>query len=401
MARVEELSVVRRWLMLALSTLGQSASSAVVNGPVFLIPVWHEQGMSLSTAGLLGALPLVGSTCTLVLWGMVVDAVGERFVLLSSLVGSALGLGLAAAFADRPVVLGTGLFVAGAAAAGTSSASGRLVVGWFPPRRRGTAMGIRQMSQPVGVAAAALLVPVLASRYDVATAVTALAVLALAAAASCTFGVLDPPRPPRTEAEPHTNPYLGNRHLLRVHLASVLLVVPQFAVWTFMLVWLQVGRDWSPGAAGSLVAAAQVLGALGRIGAGTLSDVVDSRLRPMAWVAALAALTMASLGLSIDRDWLVAVPLMMLASVVTVADNGLAFTEVAEYAGPYWGGRALGLQNTGQYLTASAVPPVIGAVIPLWGFGAAFGLTGLFPLLALAVIPRDRPRSSRSPTLDA
>lgn len=379
--------------MLALSTLGQSASSAVVNGPVFLIPYWHEQGMTLATAGLLGALPLVGSTCTLILWGIVVDAVGERFVLLSSLVGSGLGLGVAATFADHTVVLGAGLLLAGAAAAGTSSASGRLVVGWFPPRRRGTAMGIRQMSQPVGVAAAALLVPVLASRHGDGAAITSLAVLALAAAASCTIGILDPPRPPRTETEPHGNPYRGNRHLVRVHLASVLLVVPQFAVWTFMLVWLQVGRDWSPEAAGSLVAAAQILGALGRIAAGTMSDLVGSRVRPMAWVASLAALTMGSLGLAIEQEWLVAVPLMMLASIVTVADNGLAFTEVAEYAGPYWGGRALGLQNTGQYLTASAVPPVIGAVIPLWGYGAAFGLTGLFPLLALAVIPRARPRT--------
>lgn len=382
--------------MLALSTLGQSASSAVVNGPVFLIPVWHDQGMSLFTAGLLGALPLVGSTCTLILWGMVVDAVGERFVLLSSLLGSAIALGFGAAFADSTTLLGLGLLLAGAAAAGTSSASGRLVVGWFPPRRRGTAMGIRQMSQPVGVAAAALLVPVLASRYGVATALAALALLALVAAASCTIGILDPPRPPRTEAEPHSNPYLGNRHLVRVHLASVLLVVPQFAVWTFMLVWLQVGRDWSPETAGSLVAAAQILGALGRIAAGTLSDLVGSRVRPMAWVAAAAAATMGSLGLAIDRDWLVAVPLMMLASVVTVADNGLAFTEVAEYAGPYWGGRTLGLQNTGQYLTASAVPPTIGAVIPLWGYGAAFGLTGLFPLLALVLIPRSRPTSTKS-----
>lgn len=379
--------------MLALSTLGQSASSAVVNGPVFLIPYWHEHGMSLATAGLLGALPLIGSTCTLVLWGMVVDGVGERFVLLTSLVGSGVALVLAAAFAQQEALLGTTLFLAGAAAAGTGSASGRLVVGWFPVRRRGTAMGIRQMSQPVGVAAAALLVPVLASRYDATAALGSLAALSLAAAAGCTFGILDPPRPPRTEAEPHTNPYLGNRHLVRIHLASVLLVVPQFAVWTFMLVWLQVGRGWSAEAAGSLVAVSQLLGALGRIAAGTLSDVVGSRIRPMAWVATLAALTMGALGLAMSQELSVAIPLIMLASVVTVADNGLAFTEVAEYAGPYWGGRALGIQNTGQYLTASAVPPVLGAVIPLWGYGAAFGLTGLFPLLALAAIPRSTTRS--------
>jgi sugar phosphate permease len=37
------------------------------------------------------------------------------------------------------------------AAASSNSASGRLVVGWFPPERRGLAMGIRQTAQPLGV----------------------------------------------------------------------------------------------------------------------------------------------------------------------------------------------------------------------------------------------------------
>lgn len=377
--------------MLALSTIGQSASSAVVNGPVFLIPVWHHHGISLAHAGLLGAAPLAGSTCTLVLWGMVVDAVGERFALVSSLLGSGLALLAATAVgSDQLGLLGAAFFVAGAAAAGTGSASGRLIVGWFPVNRRGTAMGIRQMSQPLGVAAAAVLVPVLASRLGVATAIASLAAIALLAGASCLFGIVDPPRPARDRARPPVNPYAGNRHLVRIHLSSVLLVIPQFTVWTFMLVWLQVGRHWSPEAAGSLVALAQILGAAGRIGSGTLSDVVGSRLRPMAWIAGGAGVTMIALGLAIGQDWAIAVPLIMLASMITVADNGLAFTEVAEVAGPWWGGRSLGIQNTGQYLTASAVPPALGAAIPHLGYGLAFGLTGVFPLLALALIPKTR-----------
>ena len=40
------------------------------------------------------------------------------------------------------------LFLGGMAAASSNSASGRLVVGWFPAERRGLAMGIRQTAQP-------------------------------------------------------------------------------------------------------------------------------------------------------------------------------------------------------------------------------------------------------------
>jgi sugar phosphate permease len=53
--------------------------------------------------------------------------------------GSALtaGAGFAAASIDSHVVVGVFLFVGGMAAASSNAASGRLVVGWFPPHQRG------------------------------------------------------------------------------------------------------------------------------------------------------------------------------------------------------------------------------------------------------------------------
>lgn len=375
--------------MLGLSTLAQSASSAAVNGPAFLIPALHDDGLSLAAAGWIAAAPIAGSMLTLIAWGAIVDAIGERFVLVSSLALTALGLGGAVAAHDSTFFLGVLLFFAGAAAAGTSSASGRVVVGWFPPRRRGTAMGVRQMAQPIGVGLAAIAVPVVAAGNGVGTALVLPAAFAAITAVACAIGVLDPERPPRPVDLAAANPYRGNGYLNRIHSVSMLLVIPQFTVWTFMLVWLQVGRDWSPGAAGGLVAAAQLLGAFGRIAAGNLSDRVGSRTRPLRWVAIAAGMTMLAVGISISAEWAIAVPLIVIASAVTVADNGLAFTAVAERAGPFWSGRALGIQNTGQYLTAAAVPPLIGFLIPLWGYGIAFGLTGLFPLIAAPLVPRD------------
>ena len=56
---------------------------------------------------------------------------------------------------------------------------------------------------------------------------------------------------------------------------------------------------------------------------------------------------------------------------------------MAERAGSYWSGRALGVQNTAQYLTAAAVAPVAGLAISQWGYAAAFGLAALFPVVAV------------------
>ena len=79
---------------------------------------------------------------------------------------------------------------------------------------------------------------------------------------------------------------------------------------------------------------------------------------------------------------------LVIATSVTVADNGLAYTSVAEAAGPFWSGRALGAQNTGQFIAASAVGPGVGALVGAVGFAASFSIVGVLPLLALPLVPR-------------
>jgi len=126
-----------------------------------------------------------------------------------------------------------------------------------------------------------------------------------------------------------------------------------------------------------------------RIGVGVVSDRVGSRTAVLRWVAVAAVVTMAALGLTAGLDWAVSVLLMVVATMVTVADNGLAFTAVAERAGPFWSGRALGVQNTVQYLTAAICGPIAGAAITRWGTPATFSAAAVFPLVAIALVPRD------------
>ena len=385
----------RRWSMLAASVAAQAASSVAINGPAFLIPTLQERrGLSLAEAGTVAALPIAGVTVALYLWGLVADRVGERTVLAAGLAGTTLA-GALATRADSMPVLGAALFVVGACAASTSSASGRIVVGWFPPRRRGLAMGIRQMAQPLGVAVAAATMAVTAASHGLQAALWVPVGATAVALAVVLVVVLDPPRPRATPALT-ASPYRSSGFLWRVHGVSVLLVVPQFLVWTFSLTWLVQERGWSPAAAGALVAATHVLGAVGRIAVGQLSDVVGSRVRPLLWVAVAAAATMGLL--AITEPFGIAVVLLVVASTVTVADNGLAFTSVAERAGAYWSGRALGVQNTAQYLTAAVAAPAAALAITEWGYPATFALSALCPAVACLVVPRTD-ESSAEPTV--
>ncbi len=368
--------------------LAQVAGTLLANAPIFLIPYLHlERGLTLVEAGLLASTPMVTITLSLIAWGAVVDRIGERLSLTIGLAIVTVG-GLGAALSSSYVGLGAFWMLAGIGAASTNSASGRLVVGWFPPRRRGTAMGIRQTALPLGIGLAAFIVPVTAEAQGlrvallVPTVVCAVATLAVAAL------VVDPPRPTREEAAGSgqlANPYRGSTRLGRIHVASILLVIPQITVWTYMLVWLIDDRGWSTAAAGALVASTQLLGAAARIGVGWWSDRVGSRLGPMRIVAVITLVTMLTLGLL--EDTRLAVAIMIAATAVTVASNGLAFTAVAELGGPFWSGRAMGVHNTGQYLVASLVPPLVGALVTGFGYAAAFGAVALFALLAIPIVP--------------
>ena len=386
---VESISTLRRWSMLAVALSTTLCANVFINGAAFLIPTLHsERGLDLAQAGLLSSMPSFGMVITLIAWGYVVDRIGERIVLV---LGSALtaAAAFAAASAQSLIAVGVFLLLGGMAAASSNTASGRLVVGWFPPERRGLVMGIRQTAQPLGVALGALVIPRLAETHGVSAALLFPAVVCAVSAVVCAVAVIDPPRPPRAEAadDDLANPYRGSAMLWRIHAVSVLLVVPQAVMWTFTLVWLMSDRGWSAASAGAMVTVAQVLGAGGRIAAGRWSDIVGSRLRPIRTIALGAAASMALLALT---GWLsspISVAVMVIASVITVSDNGLAFTAIAEIAGPFWSGRALGTQNTSQLLTAGIAPPLFGALIGVAGYPAAFAVCALFPLAAMPLVP--------------
>jgi MFS family permease len=377
-----------RWSIMAVS-LGVTATSFLfINGVAFLIPsLGARRGMSLTQAGLLSSMPSWGMVVTLVFWGYVLDRVGERTVLT---VGSVLtaAAAYAAASAHSVLMIGVFLFIGGMAAASCNTAGGRLVSAWFPPHQRGLAMGIRQTAQPLGIALGAMVIPEL-SESGPHRGLMFFAVMCTVAAVASVIGIIDPPRKSRKAAaqEELASPYRGSFVLWRIHAVAGLLMIPQTVTVTFMLVWLMDRHGWSVAAAGALVTLSQVLGAAGRIAVGRWSDRVGSRMRPVRTIAIAAALALFVLSLTDGTGSGYDVLLMVAVSVLAVLDNGLEATAITEFAGPFWSGRALGLQNTTQRLMAATGPPLFGALIMAAEYPAAWALCGLFPLAAVPLVP--------------
>ncbi len=377
--------------MVAISLTATLCANVFINGVVFLIPKLVSGHTSLAEAALLASMPSFGMMLTLIPWGYLLDRAGERLVLSLGL-GLTAAAGFAAASVQSMVAVATFLVLGGMAAASTITASGRLVTGCFPPDRRALAMGIRQTAQPLGIAVAALVMPELAKR-NLSMALLFPAVLCALAAVASGFGVQDPPRPDRKDADGRelANPYRGPT-LWRVHVASALLMVPQPVVLTFMLVWFIDRHGLSVGWAGVLVGASQLLGALGRVAAGRWADRIGSRMRPVKTIAVATAAVMLVLGLTDQLNWGVALAVMVVASAIA-GDNGLPFTTIPEVAGRYWSGWALGTQNTFERLVVAVAPPVFATLITASGFPLAFAVCGLFPLAALPVVPVRAPET--------
>jgi len=387
--------------MLVVGGGSQTATALLISTPAYLIPLLHtERGLTLAEAGLIATAPNVGVVLTLILWGAAVDRWGERLILVAGLVVAVAGalasvLAAGAASSENYVALALAFALCGVGAAATSATSGRVVVGWFPAERRGLAMGIRQMALPLGMAAGALIVPPLTAEGEIWPSLVVAGAVVAVFAVACAVFIVNPPRPARpvdAEGRP-ANPYRGDATLLRIHLVSALLVVPQYALATFGLVWLIADQGWDPVAAGVVVALSQILGAGGRVAIGVLSDRLGTRLRPLRWIALAGIPLLLLTAVAGELHWPAAVAvLFVLASCVSVADNGLAFTAVAEIAGAHWSGRALGAQNTGQFIAAALVAPGVGLLIGLTGYSAAFALAALAPAAAIPLIPR-APRS--------
>jgi sugar phosphate permease len=338
-------------------------------------------GRGLGETGLLIGASLLGSTPTLILWGMLSDRLGERFALAGGLgiCGAAL---LGAAEVDSFWLLLVFLLVAGAAGASVQSASGRAVMGWFTPRRRGLALGIRQTAIPIGGFAASVLLPHLSPAWG-------FRVLGLFCLSTAAIGLVVVREGP-VEHQPSTSgPPLRDRRIWRLSWASTLLLWPQMCVVGFVVLFLHDRRGLGTAHAALVLAAVQVLGMAARIGSGAWSDSIGSRLAPLRRIAVASAFaTAATAAFAIHAPLAVVIPVLVVTGGLAMSWNGLSFTAAAELAGGARAGAAIGIQQTALNSTAALLPPVFGALVGATGWTVGFALVALGPLAGFFALKR-------------
>jgi sugar phosphate permease len=350
-----------------------------------LVPTLRgEYSLSLEQIGVLLAAGWVGTTVTLLPWGLAADRFGERVVLAVGLTGCAACVA-AAAFAPSFSALVILLALAGASGASVNSASGRAVMHWFAADERGLALGVRQTAIPVGGFVAAVTLPPIASAGGSEAAFLFLA--ALCAAGALVGAIVLREREHGDEFEVASIVRtLTDAKLWRLSLGSGLYVYAQLAVIGFGVLFLHDEHGLSEGRAALVIAASQVLAMAFRIGAGRWSDVIGSRVGPLLRIGlGVSAVLAVTAVLARGPLWLL-VPAIALAGGLSMAWNGLSFTAAAEIAGRSRSGAALGMQQTALAAAGAIVPPAFAAVVAASSWRVGFAVAAAFPLAGVQLL---------------
>ena len=372
-----------RWVILAAGTLAQASFSVAAVGLPALGPALRAHyRLSLSETGVVLAAIGIGMLFTLLPWGLLADRFDERWVIATGLTCAGAALVSAAYTTTFPALVGT-LVAAGALGASVNAASGRAVMSWFEPDELGLALGIRQTAIPIGGALGAGVLPVLASTGGTRLTFFAMGGGCIAGAMVATACLRGSPRTEPGIADvgrPLRDPrawLLGG--------GTALFLTAQIGITGFVVLFLHEHRHVSTHAAAGLLAAINLLAIGARIGSGRISDRLGTRLRPLRVIGIVLAVATAVVAALVDGPMAALAPAFVVAGVLSMTWNGLAFAAAAEAAGPRHTGAALGFQQTLLGVVVATAPPAF-AAIAASSWRLAFALAAIGPLAGVVLL---------------
>lgn len=391
------------WPVLALVTLAHGAGALTALSVAPLAPFLLDAlELSRVQAGLFLPAIYLGGVLMSLPAGWLTDRLGVRWTLgVGQLLTGAMVVlaALAGGFASLLAFLVAGGFGFSA----LNPATGKAIIEWFPPRRRGMAMGIKQTGLTLGGLTAALLLPPLALATSWRHALATAGALSVASATLVVIVYRPPARlvaPPSGERprlvelgaffrRPPVLVVFGCGLALSIAQSSVLAYLALYATETFVV---------SAVAAGQFLALAQAGGTASRLAWGVISDrSFGGRRRPgVVASAVIGAIAYALFSLGAALPLPLAVVLAFVGGAGAFGWVGLYFALVAEIGGPRYAGLLTGVATAFAWSGTLIGPPIFGLVREATGSYTApwLILTAIAATVAL-VLPRLRPLVQR------
>ena len=337
---------------------------------------------SVYVGGLLFSLP----------GGHLADQWGVRPTLLGALALGGIGL-LAAALAPHFVVFLLCLVIAGSGWSVVNPVLGKAIVDLFSLTERGIAMGIKQMGLTLGGGVSALVLPAIAVRWGwrVAVAACAVAMTAPVVFAWLPLRALARPRDETPEGDSVRMDWWWTRRpaLLVLFAAGVVLGMLQSAVLAYLPVFSVQALGFSPVGAGVLIAAAQIGGAVARLGLGIASDRWSSGRRPpwLMLTSVLGAITFLVYAWAPTAE---PVPAALLAFVAGIGAHGwvgIYFIISAEAGGAGRSGLLSGVSFAAIVVGLLSGAPLFGTILQLFdSYAAAWAVFAALSAVVAVVV---------------
>jgi len=363
----------RAIIVLGALWLGQFAHSLASSSFRVVLPLIMD-GLKLTytEAGLIGSLEFTVYMLMQVPSGYVVDRYGARKTITLGVLGGTIGnflFGFATNFSQALLCR----MLVGLALAFIFVPGHKAIVDWFPPRRRGMAMGFFA-GGGAGMSVASVVSPFLALTYSWGLAIIILSLLGFFAAAFLWISIVENFPAAGGEKTPLWKGALLIR-LIRSKSGMILMAI-QFIRGALMqapnhwlVTFLFTGRDFSLPLAGLAMAVFSALSIPSGVVGGGWSDRMGSRMSIS--ILSSAVLTVGFIALSFTHDRIVLWVLVVFIGWFVVLYRPALFALVPELYGEESAGIGIGLHNTIANL---------GAVVLTFLMGVLRDMTGSFDL---------------------
>jgi len=347
--------------VLVMATGLLAATAAYQTVPGVLGPLLEtDLGINQAALGLLSAALIGGMAIGLLPGGVLSDRFSERTIMTIGVGGGGLAM-FAASFSTSFPVLAVLFFVASIGAAFAATGGPKTIIRWFAPNRRGTALGIRQTGVPLGGVVASVLLPAIAVAGEWRLATRCVAIAAVLVAFLFWALYRDRDGEPLVESGIDQPSIYRSRRFVAATGCALTLQAAQACTLTYLTVDLHQTLGL-PAATAALFLAVALIGAVvGRVGWGTVGDLIGNR-RALTSVSALAAVCCCLMSLVDSTSSLVAVALVCLVlGLAAMSWNAVYISLVTTMAPRRSIGSALGT-GLSIVLLGFSVAPLFGRV---------------------------------------
>jgi sugar phosphate permease len=360
-------------------------------------------GLSRAQVGLLLPAAYFGGVLMSLPAGWLTDLLGVRLTLAAGLLLIGTMVGAAAGTSTLGMLLAC-LVVGGFGFSVLNPATGKAIIDWFPPARRGGAMGIKQTGLTLGGVASALALPPIAAAYGWRRAFVVAAVVALA------VGVLVVVTYRRSPTEPvaagisrprvrEALAFLRRPGVLVVFVCGFILSIAQSSLLGYLALYAKETFLLSAVGAGQLLALAQVGGTASRLVWGFVSDRwFGGRRRPgivINGLVAAASYVFFAIGSEFEGELLI--PLAIAAGIGAFGWVGLYFALVAEIGGPRYAGVLTGISVIFSWGGVLVGPPLFGHLLETSDtYALPWAVLAVLSIAVAAVLPWPKPLVDRT-----